>query len=112
MVLLFVILFAEGFVGDIAVSPNVRYELEYELQSRRDREKKLAAKTSQVLIDWEIDGDQAEAEKEADRPAALLNDSSALRLHHSTHLQANDGQQQQQDRPGGRQGKKQASITE
>ncbi|XP_046641719.1 tolloid-like protein 1 [Daphnia pulicaria] len=106
---------AEGFVGDIAL-PNVRYELEYELQSRRDKE--LASKTGQVLIDWEIDGDQAEAEKEADRPTAFINGSSTLqphRLHHSAQLQSdetsNDGQQA---RPGGRQrqGRKQASITE
>jgi hypothetical protein len=99
--------------------PNVRYELEYELQSRRDKEQKLATKTGQVLIDWEIDGDQAEAEKEAERPAAFLNGSSTLqphRLHHSVQQQSdetsNDGQQQV--RPGGRQrqGRKQASITE
>lgn len=112
---LFCFFFAEGFVGDIAL-PNVRYELEYELQSRRDKE--LASKTGQVLIDWEIDGDQAEAEKEADRPTAFINGSSTLqphRLHHSAQLQSdetsNDGQQA---RPGGRQrqGRKQASITE
>lgn len=107
---------AEGFVGDVAL-PNVRYELEYELQSRRDREQKLAVKTGQVLIDWEIDGNQAEAEKEADRFASF-NGSSALqqqRLHHSAHLQtdeiSDDGQQL---KPGGRQrqGRKHTSITE
>lgn len=83
---------AEGFVGDIAL-PNVRYELEYELQSRRDKEEKLATKTGQVLMDWQIDGDQAAAEKEADQPTVFGNASttpSPHRRHQSVHRQTNE----------------------
>lgn len=73
----------EGFVGDIAL-PNVRYELEHELQSRRDREEKLATKTGQVLIDWQMDGDQALAEKEAERPSNGSTTPQPHRHHQSS----------------------------
>lgn len=62
----------EGFVGDIAL-PNVRYELEYELQSRRDEQKQLTAKTGQLLTDWRVDGQQAEAENRADKLLLTLS---------------------------------------
>ncbi len=81
------ILFRSLFAKDVFYSvsdldmPNVRYELEYEQQSRRDKE--LASKTGQVLIDWETDSDQAEAEKEADRGQQLFSTagSSTLQPH-------------------------------
>lgn len=104
---MFLSLTTEGFVGDIAL-PNVRYELEYELQSRRDKEEKLAAKTAQVLIDWQMDGDQAAAEKEADRPSfgnASIT-SQPHRRHQSGHMQTETSTS---DR---KQSRKSTSITE
>ena len=90
----------------------MRYELEYELQSRRDKEQKLATKTDQVLIDWQIDGDQAEAEKEADRPT-FLNGSSTHQTHRRHHpLRPEEDGSQAQQLPASRQGRKQRSSIE
>ena len=49
------LLHSEGFIGDVAL-PNVRYELEYELQMRQDAQ---ADKTGKILADWQTDHDQA-----------------------------------------------------
>ena len=50
----------EGFVGDVAL-PNVRYELEHELQQRRDAQ---AKETGRILAEWEIDQDEADRDGE------------------------------------------------
>lgn len=105
----------------------MRYELEHELQSRRDREEKLATKTGQVLIDWQMDGDQALAEKEAERPFNNASTTSttastttqAHRHHQSSHVRATETKtdDSQLDQPSVSQQyqpsrKKPASITE
>jgi hypothetical protein len=55
------LLHSEGFIGDVAL-PNVRYELEYELQMRQDAQ---ADKTGKILADWQTDHDQAEDDQVA-----------------------------------------------
>lgn len=94
---------AEGFVGDIAL-PNVRYELEYELQkSTRRTDEPLTSRTKQLLDDWQTDGEQASKEKRADE-LELATTEAAHRRRHQRQRASNSSLS------SGR--RKQASITE